>query len=81
MINSVSAESIFLRALGVALLIGTILNLINQGDAIWDGRDVNFTKIFLTYLFPFLVSVHGAYAARVKAADSASLRKSGGEPA
>ena len=53
------------RALMMALLIGTILNIINQGDALVHGGPLNWTKIMLTYLTPYLVSTHGAVAARL----------------
>ena len=39
----------------VALVVGTILNLINQGDAIFEVMPINWTKIFLTYLVPYAV--------------------------
>ncbi|MGD9724840.1 MAG: nitrate/nitrite transporter NrtS [Nitrospiraceae bacterium] len=53
------------RALIVALLVGTVLNLINQGDLFLE-RDgaVNWLKILLTYLVPYAVSTHGAIASR-----------------
>jgi hypothetical protein len=54
------------RALTVALIIGTILNLINQGDAIFGGKAINWAKLALTYIVPYLVSTHGAVAARWK---------------
>lgn len=51
------------RSLWVALVVGTILTLINQGDTLlMDGR-VDFIKMMLTYLVPFSVSTHGAYGA------------------
>jgi len=34
----------------VALVVGTILNLINQGDAILGATSLNWIKIILTYL-------------------------------
>lgn len=52
------------RACLVALMVGTILNLINQGDVIFDGGDVNAAKLTLTYLVPFFVSAHGAFSGR-----------------
>lgn len=52
------------RATIVALLVGTILNLINQGDAILAGGPVIIWKIVLTYVVPFMVSTHGALSAR-----------------
>jgi hypothetical protein len=44
------------RAAYVALVFGTILNLINQGDAILGAVSINWTKIFLTYVVPYAVS-------------------------
>jgi hypothetical protein len=55
------------RAFWVALVVGTILNLINQGDAILAGASVSVGKLALTYLVPFLVSTHGAVTARLRA--------------
>ena len=55
------------RALVMALVIGTILNLINQGDALLHGTSLNWLKIALTYITPYLVSTHGAMAARLHA--------------
>jgi hypothetical protein len=40
------------RSFVVTLVVGTILNLINQGDALFEGGHVNITKIILTYAVP-----------------------------
>ncbi len=53
------------RAILTALLIGTILNTINQGDVIVHGEPVNWLKLALTYLTPYVVSTHGAVMARL----------------
>jgi hypothetical protein len=37
------------RSLLIALIVGTILNLINQEDVLFAGRQVNFAKILLTF--------------------------------
>lgn len=47
----------------VALVVGTVLNLINQGGAILAGAPVVLWKIALTYIVPFIVSTHGALTA------------------
>ena len=39
------------RSLCVGLIVGTILNLINQGDAIFAPGSINWFKVLLTYLF------------------------------
>ena len=51
------------RSLLVALLIGTLLNAINQGDRIMDGDAVVLWKLLLTYFVPFAVASYGSYAA------------------
>lgn len=51
------------RSLIVALGIGTLLNLINQGDALWSGNWPVLWKACLTYCVPFAVASYGSYAA------------------
>jgi hypothetical protein len=52
------------RAFMVALVIGSILNLINQGDALVAGRPLDWLKIAFTFFVPYCVSTHGAVAAK-----------------
>jgi hypothetical protein len=56
------------RALWVALVVGSILNLINQGDALLAGERLNITKLVMTYVVPYLVSTYGAVSFRMHAA-------------
>ena len=51
------------RSLTVALVVGTALNLINQGDAIVNGHLPVLWKLALTYFVPFAVASYGSYAA------------------
>jgi hypothetical protein len=44
----------------VALVVGTLLNIINQGRALWNGADINGFHGLLNYLVPFLVSSYSA---------------------
>jgi hypothetical protein len=60
------------RSLIVALIVGTILNLINQGDAMIAGLPLDITKLLLTYLVPYCVSTYGAVSYRLHAARRAS---------
>ena len=53
----------FRRAVVVALVVGSVLNIINQGDAVLKDGHVNIVKLLLTYLVPFFVCVYGAAAA------------------
>lgn len=53
-------------SLNVALVVGTLLNLINQGDALLGLAAIGWPKIVLTYLVPYGVSTYGAVAARLR---------------
>ena len=50
------------KSLAAALVVGTALTLLNQGDAIFAGElsGALFWKIPLTYCVPFLVATFGA---------------------
>lgn len=54
------------RAAMVAVIVGTVLNLINQGDAFFVGGAIDGGKLLLTYLVPYAVSTHGAVSARLR---------------
>jgi methyl-accepting chemotaxis protein len=56
-------KMVIFRALKVAVIVGTILNLINQGDALFGSKDLELFKAALTYCVPFCVSLHGAVSA------------------
>jgi hypothetical protein len=58
------------RSLIVALLVGTVLNLINQGDALFGGAQLNLTKLILTYAVPNAVATYGAVSYRLRAGPS-----------
>jgi hypothetical protein len=51
------------RSVFVAVIVGSILNLINQGDVMLIGGSVSYLKLALTYVVPFCVSTYGAYCA------------------
>lgn len=51
------------RSLAVAFVVGTALNLINQGPEMLSGRWPVIWKLALTYVVPFLVASYGSYAA------------------
>ena len=61
------ADGVPARSLKVALVVGTLLNLINQGDALWGAAAVNWVKLALTFAMPYLVSTYGAVAFRLSA--------------
>lgn len=51
------------RSVVVAIVVGTALNLINQGPEILSGSWPVIWKLTLTYVVPFLVASYGSYAA------------------
>ena len=62
------SEGVPRRSLLVALVVGTILNLINQGDTLLSGQHLDFAKLALTYVVPYIVSTYGAVSFRLHAA-------------
>ena len=60
------ADGVPRRSLWVALVVGTILNLINQGDALIAGRYIDITKLALTYAVPYFVCTYGAVSFRLR---------------
>ena len=51
------------RSLLTMLVVGSFLNLINQGDALIRLDAINWWKLLLTYCVPFCVATFGAYSA------------------
>lgn len=47
-------------AIKVAAIVGTVLNLINNGEQIWSHHVVNVWPIAMNYLVPFCVSSYSA---------------------
>jgi len=67
--NGVPRQSFY-----VALVVGTILNAINQGDAILNGRAVDWLKLVLTYVVPYGVCTYGAVSAQLMRGDRQESR-------
>lgn len=57
-------RTIFRKALGVAVVVGIILNVINQGDLFVTGRigKAGLVKMLLCFAVPFCVSVYSVLA-------------------
>jgi hypothetical protein len=53
------------RSFVVALIVGTILNVINQGDRLLSGGDIDVVKMLLTYAVPYCVATYGAVSLRL----------------
>jgi hypothetical protein len=53
------------RSLFVALVVGTLLNFINQGDALVGVAPINWIKLVLTYLVPYAVCTYGSVSSQL----------------
>lgn len=53
------STAIFRKALGVAALVGTVLLLINQFDALFGDARLRIIPALLTYCVPFVVFLAG----------------------
>ena len=51
------------RSVVIAIVVGTVLNAINQGPELMAGKSVNAPKLLLTYAVPFFVASFGAWSA------------------
>ena len=51
---------IVIAALKVALVVGTLLNLINQGGRLLDGLPLSWFHVLLNYLVPYCVASYSA---------------------
>jgi hypothetical protein len=48
------------RSLHLALVVGTVLNLINQGNALLGTASINWLKLIPTYCVPYAVCTYSA---------------------
>ncbi|VAW18633.1 hypothetical protein MNBD_ALPHA12-1129 [hydrothermal vent metagenome] len=60
-VRLVFSSRIMWQSLVIALVVGTILCLINQGDALFAGKPLNIYKLALTYMVPFVVASYGSW--------------------
>ena len=62
-LRSALAWPVSKRSLMIMVVVGSILNIINQGDAILTGGAISWWKVALTYCVPFCVATYGACCA------------------
>jgi hypothetical protein len=73
------ADGVAKRSLLVACVVGSILNLINQGDALLRGGRIDLVKAALTFAVPYCVATYGAVSYRLKVERNTDKRSSGPE--
>lgn len=54
------------NAFMVAVVVGAVLNLINQGDVLLGLARPDILKACLTFLVPYMVSTHGQVTAQMR---------------
>ena len=64
-------RAIVVTALKVALVVGSILNAINQGQHLFDGTAISWPHVCLNYIVPFCVSTYSATRAAMRSAIAA----------
>ncbi|GAB2702584.1 nitrate/nitrite transporter NrtS [Aliiglaciecola sp. 3_MG-2023] len=55
----------FKTAIIISIVVGTLLTLINQAEAIFGDAELVWFKVILTYIVPFCVSIYSSSAARM----------------
>lgn len=55
-------------ALKVSAVVGTLLNLLNNGPAWWHGEPVSLWRVLLNYVVPYCVSSYSAARNQAQAA-------------
>ena len=58
------------KAAITALIVGTILVIINHGDSILAGDPLEFHKVILTYCVPYCVATWGAMTGKMSVSKS-----------
>ena len=63
-----SNSSVIKKGMFTSLVVGSILNLINQGNLLFTNQLAEFSliKMSVTYLTPFLVSVYSTTSALLR---------------
>ncbi|MGB0496182.1 MAG: methyl-accepting chemotaxis protein [Kangiellaceae bacterium] len=56
----------FISSLKTAVVVGSVLNVINQWNGIFGDSELIYNKLFFTYLVPYLVSAFAGATARLR---------------
>lgn len=58
--RAMMSRDIAANSVRVSLFVGSCLNAINQGPAIWSGAEIEWGKFLLNYVVPYLVASFSA---------------------
>ena len=64
----ITSPSVVNRALKVSFIVGTLLNIINQGEVIisLNLENLHIVKFILTYFVPYIVTTYTATAMKIE---------------
>ncbi len=48
------------NALKIAVVVGTVLNVINHGGALWRGTGISWLHVLLNFVVPYCVASYSA---------------------
>ncbi len=71
------ADGVPRTALFIAVIVGSILNIINQGDALFGEMPVNTTKMVLIFMVPYCVSTYGSVTMKLRLRRQAMAEQDG----
>jgi len=54
------SRRIVINALKIALVVGTVLNIINQGSVFMENAGISWIQVLLNYLVPYSVASYSA---------------------
>ena len=60
-LTSAFSPRVIRQSMIMAAVVGTLLNCVNQGEAVLGCVGVDVPKLLVTYATPFLVSTYGAW--------------------
>lgn len=60
LIGAAATAQIAVPALKISIVVGSVLNLINQGGRLIDGDQINWFQVALNYVVPYCVACYSA---------------------
>jgi len=60
LLNAMKTKKVVINAVKVSAVVGTVLNMINQGPDLYQGNPIVWWKIVLNYAVPYLVASYSA---------------------
>ena len=60
LLKAMTGRRVIANAIRVSLVVGTCLNVINQGPTVWRGAGIEWTKFLLNFAVPYLVASYSA---------------------